>query len=555
MGIDSLAIAEEDFNNCLNHDPLFAEAYVNLAIIQIAKENYSEAERSLDRARNINPDYAYAIYLAGNIKLIRGDINGAIDLYDRAGEIDTEFFQVHFNKGILYLYEDKGKKAVDEFTVALRLCKDPVPLLLLRGIAYININKPELAINDWQAGWEYDSSSLTCLMYKGYAHVYLKEYDVGLENIIQAIIIAAEKDKKDKGVRRLLSQAASIKQIEINQALLHFYEERALYSVEDKRLISEAIVLYLLEDYGKCLRTLEKIKKKTSDYSSVYWISALCNFMLTNREDAIKDYNEVIRLEPNNEEIYIELVLLNDRLKNPMGSVLNLSQLIRLNPEEAIYYARRGKLWIELGKYQNALLDFGESLKRDSTQIDLIDDQALAFQKLGNYTKAAEQYRLAHELRPSNVDLLISYCEMLYASGDTIGSLAMLDKYLFEQNSGNRKVIETRANLYLIMGENEMAISEFDYLIKNGYNREDNYLKLLTCYLKSEHWESVITLGTDYINKSKLSDNAESYIHYCLGIAYYNTNDNDAGCLYLKKAVKNGYGVPPEDMDKVCSGN
>jgi tetratricopeptide (TPR) repeat protein len=99
-------------------------------------------------------------------------------------------------------------------------------------------------------------------------------------------------------------------------------------------------------------------------------LQASCTFNLTEREyydKAIQDFNEAIRLNPNDALSYIERGEAQCWASSYEQGIEDLNEAIRLDPSNAAWYALRGRERYDKQQYDKAILDFNEAIRLNAS--------------------------------------------------------------------------------------------------------------------------------------------------------------------------------------------
>ena len=159
-------------------------------------------------------------------------------------------------------------------------------------------------------------------------------------------------------------------------------------------------------------------KAHTLDAKNVTALKGLarCYHMQKNYIYALKYYDEALKLEPDNSDLLINKAIAlhaNDELESAIKLYKEVltkdpkNKRVKENLLGAIN--TKGGRAIEYGKYSDAILAYNESL-----QVDINNDYAyyglgVAYQKMGNKTKAVENYEKAISINSENKNYLQAY--------------------------------------------------------------------------------------------------------------------------------------------------
>jgi tetratricopeptide (TPR) repeat protein len=89
----------------------------------------------------------------------------------------------------------------------------------------------------------------------------------------------------------------------------------------------------------------------------------LAYFMMGRMKDAMNDFDEAVRLEPENPYRYASRAFIKDRIGNLEGSLSDYNMALALDPEDAISYNNRGLVEEKLGYKEKAQKSFEQADK------------------------------------------------------------------------------------------------------------------------------------------------------------------------------------------------
>ncbi len=151
-GDTTLAISS--FRTCVEQDPDYFHAYMQLGNIMAAQDNPMAVDYYTNALR-VNGMMIEAYYALGYFYQEHGDPEQAIEVYDDLLQIDPRNAPTKHNIGYIYLFKlnDPGK-AVNYFTDALLDDQRLVNAYYHRGYAYEKLGKKDLAIKDYKKALE-----------------------------------------------------------------------------------------------------------------------------------------------------------------------------------------------------------------------------------------------------------------------------------------------------------------------------------------------------------------------------------------------------------------
>lgn len=172
---------------------------------------------------------------------------------------------------------------------------------------------------------------------------------------------------------------------------------------------------------------------------------------------AIVDFDEAIKLNPENAISYKYRAKAKFKLGNHTGAIEDFTQVIKLNPDDPDTYIDRANARVDLGDYAGAMQDYAHVIKLKPDDPDAYFDRAIARVHLGNYTGAIEDYTHVIKLKPDNIGAYIgAYCNRAIAradSGDYAGAI--------EDYTHAIKLWPKESNLYINRGVTKIRLDDY----------------------------------------------------------------------------------------------
>ena len=215
-------------------------------------------------------------------------------------------------------------------------------------------------------------------------------------------------------------------------------------------------------------------KNNTSNASSILYNYALDMHKNGKISDSIYLYKEVLQLNPNNSEAYVNLAIAQGQNKDYDAALSTLSaanskfpnntqisQAIKsISSEYTDVRLDRAANFFNSKDYQSAI---NEYLKIQPATSDTMLGVASAYQNLGDNDKAIEYYKQALNLAPANSDIAY-YVAALYAEKEDMENAKLYAQKSIALNKTNKEAKELLDNIEAHLGSQklEQAIALFD---------------------------------------------------------------------------------------------
>ncbi|GHV51225.1 hypothetical protein AGMMS49579_06140 [Spirochaetia bacterium] len=127
-----------------------------------------------------------------------------------------------------------------------------------------------------------------------------------------------------------------------------------------------------------------------------------------NYDQAIADYTQAIRLDPNNENAYYDRGRAYAAKSDYDRAISDYNQAIRIDPNDAYNYNARGNAYLNQKNYDMAIADYNQALRVDPNYTSANNNLANAYYNRGSdyyrgkdYTRAIADYEAALRFNPN----------------------------------------------------------------------------------------------------------------------------------------------------------
>jgi tetratricopeptide (TPR) repeat protein len=179
-----------------------------------------------------------------------------------------------------------------------------------------------------------------------------------------------------------------------------------------------------------------------------------------NAKEAIKDFDQAIKLNPDDAESYKFRAKVKTGFGDHTGAIEDYNQAIKLNPDDAESYKKRGEAKGQLSDYAGKIDDYSHALKLKSDAVQLKPDDANTYielghmkRSIGDHAGAIEAYTAAIKLKPDDV---FGYYNRGWAKnhiGDHAGAIEDFTEAI--------KLKPEYANAYNVRGLAKVALKDY----------------------------------------------------------------------------------------------
>ncbi|AHZ74330.1 tetratricopeptide repeat protein [Borreliella garinii] len=323
------------------------------------------------------------------------------------------------------------------------------------------------------------------------------------------------------------------------------------------------------DPYKKDIFQLNKEDKKTQQSedlkSKIYSIKPTDLENPKNRQQAIKDLNEFLKINPNDtyasktlaqayenngdllkaenvyekiakltnaQEDYYKLGIIRFKLKQYEHSIGSFDQTIRLNPKHKKAHNNKGIALMMLNKNKKAVESFEKAIQIDKNYDTAYYQKGIAEEKNGDMQQAFTSFKTAY-----NIDKKLNYALKAGIVSNNLGNFKKSEEYLSFFNDNAKKPNEIAIyNLSIAKFENNKLEESLEIINKalnlNPEKSEYLYLKA-SINLKNENYQNAISLYSSVIEKNP--ENTSAYIN--LAKAYEKSGNRAQAISTLEKII------------------
>lgn len=450
----NFAAAAYEFNQALSDKNLIKEAFEQTGDIMKLLGNDPKAVEYYKKAVSVAPN----------------DINLRMSyakMLDKLGQSDDAVNEYNYvltknidNKDVLYslerIYKRKLENSPNDASVTANL-----------GAIMQKQGKFDEALRYYSKAEYLDPSNVNTRINVGTLYQQKGDYKTAITAYDSVLILYPD------NIQANLNKAQSLAKLGDTKAALDIYKK--ILTKEPNNEIAKNEMIATLKASMSPTQFIEHIKKNNpQNAAEILYDFALDLHKQNKLSESISMYNEVIKLTPNNPEVYINLAIAQGQTKSYDEAIATLNNanakfpnnaqvsdaIKSINAQSTDIKLQRAASYFNNDDFKNAIKEY---LTIDPPTSDTMLGIASAYQNLGEIDNAIIYYEKALELSPTNSDIAYYIAALYTEKEDYTNAKNYVDKSL-TLNKNNKPAKELLENINnQIASENlEQAIALFD---------------------------------------------------------------------------------------------
>jgi tetratricopeptide (TPR) repeat protein len=228
------------------------------------------------------------------------------------------------------------------------------------------------------------------------------------------------------------------------------------------------------EVQGSPLASLSKVTVNPNDPSFAVFNSGNASKNQSKWDEAIAEYTEALRINPNNARAYYNRGLAYYTQKDYSRAIADYTQAIRLDPNYAAAYMGRGNAYRGKGDNDRAIADYTQAIRLDPNYAKTYYNRGLAYYYKNDYDRAIADYTQAIRLDPNYAAAYYNRGNAYRGKGDNDRAIADYTQAI-RLNPNYVAAYVNRGNAYSGKGDNDRAIADYTQAIRLDPNYANAY--------------------------------------------------------------------------------
>jgi tetratricopeptide (TPR) repeat protein len=266
-------------------------------------------------------------------------------------------------------------------------------------------------------------------------------------------------------------------------------------------------------------------------------------FNLRQPERALEDYDQALKLNPvGYATLFYGRGAIYRGRGEPGRAITQFNEAIRLKPDFPEALNGRGMAYFDNGQFGLAIGDYGQALRFRQDYLSALQNRGNAYAAKGQYDRAIEDYDKAIGLQA--VPAAFSKRGIAYrAKGDY--EMALGDFNAAIRSPGSAAPLADRGDTYMDLGQNARALEDFSEAVRMEPDNPDAFQSKGRAEFYLAKWDD----ATADFQKSLALDPSNPYALIWLHFANARAGKNDAGGLEQQASQIQPEGWPAPIMD------
>jgi len=305
------------------------------------------------------------------------------------------------------------------------------------------------------------------------------------------------------------------------------------YPSQEHAYIARALIYINAGRYIEAILDFDEALRLNPNSSLIYYNRGVAYGYLGEYEQAIQEYDKALQLDPNDIYAYTNRGIAYGNLGDYKYAILNFNEALSLNSKLSEAYYSRGVAYFNLEKYEDAIADFDEVLRLNPNDAIAYSNRGAAYLNLEKYEDAIADFNEVLYLNPDDINIYFTRGNAYADLGKYEDAIADFDEML-RLNPNDERAYTNRGNAYVSLGKYEESLIDFNEALRLNpndarfyINRGGVYQSLGNNNLAIADFDEALRLNPEF---------AEAY--YGRGNAYYNLREYQQAIADFDQALR-----------------
>ena len=282
----------------------------------------------------------------------------------------------------------------------------------------------------------------------------------------------------------LLNIRNNKKQEEIIESVRTELKTQIESATNDAKSAKESLsaVSELKQDIDLIKKDIDKSKRNAERAARRAMASKLFAQAVSEKNPAkeMELYSQIIGIDPNIAEVYINRGILRKNMKDEEGALQDYNKAIELNPNYAMAYNNRGVLRSDKNDNEAALQDYNKAIELNPNDADAYNNRGNLRKDLNDNEGALQDYNKAIELNPNYAMAYNNRADLYLKMNDFDKALADVN-HSIDLGGGYVSFI-TKGEIYIAMEKYSDAIELFTQALSYNEKGKESFEYRAKCY-------------------------------------------------------------------------
>ena len=228
---------------------------------------------------------------------------------------------------------------------------------------------------------------------------------------------------------------------------------------------------------GKLSRPAMKWTLRSVILAVIIVLSILTHDRIAVWQDSLSLWNDVISKHPNVALAYHNRGSLLWEMGKYEQAILEYNRVLKLDPSSAKGYNNRGNVKLDMKRYRAAILDYNNAIQLVASYSKAYSNRGIARYNLEEYENAFSDFNKAIELNPENAQGYYNRGNAYYKSGKFAEAIIDFSRAI-KTDVRFSKAYYSMGNALFYSGRSNEACENWSIALGLGYEPADRFLKL-----------------------------------------------------------------------------